>query len=68
LRKEGIAHFENWKPAPKYTSDGTGTGDLPKESDDEEGEQPKPGKKAKKEPAKLSATMSLQRNFSLPQL
>ena len=36
LKNQGISYFENWKPAPKYTSDGTGTGDAPKDSDDED--------------------------------
>lgn len=73
LKSQGVEFFENWKPTPKYTADGTDNNDKKKEGEskeeDEEDEEKKQNdKKNKKKEKKFGSTLPLQRNFSLPQL
>jgi hypothetical protein len=65
LKQQGVEFFENWKPTPKYTADGTDNNDKKKEGEEKEEEEKE---KEKRDSKKLGSTLPLQRNFSLPQL
>lgn len=71
LKSHGVEFFENWKPVPKYTSDGT---DVQKKDDneDDDGEDNENKKQVEKKGNKgqkqFGSTMPLQRNMSLPLL